>query len=208
MKTRPVPVFVNRLKDLRLALDLHQLEPEDLLKDVKLAQLLLQIDEQLAQECLAHGCQNPQCQRGTKLHRGDYPRNTSNCAPEVKPYYERKFSSNCSVCDARVTPPSVRFLGGVWRISIALALTTACGVHSVSWLAKHLGVPERTVKRWRRWWHTRFVANNFWDIHRADFSPPVEHAQLPGGAMVRFVAANVMDKLIAFLQFLSPLRMR
>lgn len=201
---------VNGLKNLRLMLDLHQLEPEDLLKDVNLARCLLDIDKELAKECMAQGCQNPDCKRGAKakLHSGDYPRKIRGCTPQVKPYYESRFSANCSVCDKRVTPPSVRFLGGTWRVSLALVLTTARGVRSVSWLAEHLGVPERTVKRWRRWWYTRFVASKFWDAYHGDFIPPVEHAQLPGSALVRFERPNVMEKLVDLLRFLSPLRTR
>jgi hypothetical protein len=205
MKIRPAPDPDPRLMlELRKVLTDPKLEPDDLLNNVELARRLLAIDQDLANLCQIDGC--PKCRPGTKLYLGDYPRHPPGCPPELKPYYDKRFSFNCSNCDARVTPPSVRFLGRTWRVSLVLVLTTARGVRSVVWLASHLGVPERTVKRWRCWWQKSFVATKFWDHHRADFAPPVEHEQLPGSALVRFKAPDVVDKLIDFLRFLSPLR--
>jgi hypothetical protein len=188
----------------------YELVPEDVLQDLDTAKLLLYIDEENAKECFAQGCQNPDCP-GLKdpkrtVYRGDYERSTKRCAEPVKAYYAKRISGNCSICDTRVTPPSVRFLGRTWRTSIALVLTTPRGVRSVSWLATHLGVPERTVKRWRRWWYTTFVATKFWDFNRADFVPEVEKAHLPTGALVRFKGRNDLSRLVEFLRYLAPLR--
>lgn len=186
---------------------LSEHEPGDLLKDVKLAKVLLKIDEETAKKSLKAGCQNPKCKH-KKLYSGNYKRNTERCAPEVKQYYEIKFSANCAVCDKRVTPPSVRFLAGTWRSAISLVLTTARGARSVSWLASHLDVPESTVKRWRRWWRRIFAATQFWDFHRAGFLPPVDPQQLPGSALVCCQGSSNREKLVLFLQFLCPLRTR
>jgi hypothetical protein len=210
MKTGPFPPPDPRLIfELRQILSDPKLEPEDLLKNVELAKRLLALDQQLAKDYWANGCQNPKCTAtDPKLYSGDFERSTRGCAPEVKQYYEWRFSRNCSVCDKRVTPPSVRFLGSTWRISLVLVLTTARGVRSVTWLARHLDVPERTVKRWRRWWQKSFVTTTFWALHRADFAPSVDEAQLPGSVLVRHRALDVVEKLVDFLKFLSPLRPR
>jgi hypothetical protein len=183
----------------------------DVQKDPKLAQWLWEIDQELARECHSKRCQHRHKDGSPcagKLYCGDYPRSLRGCAEEVRKFFDWRFSFNCAVCDKRATPPSVRFLGGAQRSTAVLVLIEARGARSVRWLSEQLDIPVRTVKRWRRWWHERFVASKFWHKHRADFAPPVEKDLLPGGARERFRAVDAVERLIQFLRFLSPLSIR
>jgi hypothetical protein len=183
----------------------------DVQKDPKLAQWLWEIDRDLARQCYKQRCQHRHADGslcGGKLYCGDYPRSPRGCAEAVEKFFDWRFSFNCAVCDKRATPPSVRFLGRALRISAVLVLIEDRGACSVSWLSKQLEIPVRTVKRWRRWWHERFVASTFWRQHCADFAPPVEEEQLPRSVRNRFLASDPIDKLILLLRFLSPLSTR
>lgn len=103
---------------------------------------------------------------------------------------------------------SVRFLGrrvylGLIVVLISVRRTTlsATAVQTM----QTLGVPERTIARWRHWWLQVFPATPLWQAACARFMPPVQTAHLPGSLIERFteVAAHKAMHLLAFLTPLS-----
>jgi len=176
----------------------------NVLEDARVHALLLQIDRDLAQRLRGCGC--PHC--GAKLHCGNFPRKPRGCAPSVRGTYTKRFSFDCSRCDKRATPPSVRFMGRRLYVAPVLALVCPRGPASRSWLCQVLNVPAATVRRWRRWWHARFVRTALWSLKRADFAPPVDETALPGSAIERFNAKDPGERLVQLLRFLLPLSTR
>ena len=100
-----------------------------LLQDPKFFRLLLRIDEELAGEAHAGGCE---C--GGVLHRANYPRKPRACLNEVRSDFESRFSFCCADCRKRKTSTSVRFLGR--RVYLALAVVLVLP-----------GMPGRTQRR-------------------------------------------------------------
>lgn len=103
---------------------------------------------------------------------------------------------------------SVRFLGR--RVYVALAVVVLAVKRNklnaaITELADTLGVPERTVARWRQWWLQHFCGTALWQEMSARFMPPVQMAELPGSLMARFTGAahEAMGRLLAFLAPLS-----
>lgn len=86
-----------------------------LLQDPRFFELLLRIDQELAQRSHAAGCA---C--GGVLHCGNYPRKPRGCLIEVRFKFETRFSFCCNLCRKRTTSVSVRFLGR--RVYLALAV--------------------------------------------------------------------------------------
>ena len=74
-------------------------------------------------------------------------------------------------------------------------------------LGAGLGVPIRTLERWRRWWQTEFVLTPLWQAQCARFMPPVAAVQLPGDLLERF-AGEAHETLMRLLYFLTPLTVR
>ena len=78
------------------------------LTDTNFYQLLFQIDESIAEEVSARGCD---C--GGVLHSARYPRKPRGIRSALDSNYESRLSFCCSQdgCRRRSTPASVRFLG-------------------------------------------------------------------------------------------------
>jgi hypothetical protein len=175
------------------------------LLDAKFWAFLLCIDEDLAAETRARGCRR--C--GAKLHRDLYPRKPRGGPGDLGGAYRRRLSFTCSVCDKRHTPASVRFLGQ--RVYLAATVVLASAVRSgltgwrVSQLTEWIGVPKRTLERWRAWWQHEFVDTRFWVIERGRFMPPPASAALPSSLLDRFEGPDLPSQLIATLRFLAPL---
>ncbi|MGH8803096.1 MAG: hypothetical protein ACREX6_12480 [Casimicrobiaceae bacterium] len=72
-------------------------------------------------------------------------------------------------------------------------------------LAQSMGVPRRTLERWRRWWLEGFIRTSFWKAAGARFVPPVSLAALPASLLERFTGDDIRSRLIQTLRFLSPL---
>jgi len=176
-----------------------------LLTDGKLYEALERIDVDLAASARAAGCS---C--GGALHCADYPRKPRGGPAGLGVSYEYRWSFCCATdgCRKRVTPPSVRFLGRKVYLAAVVVLASAMRQGPtptrVARLRDLLGVGERTLRRWRKWWQQRFCEGSFWRTARARFMPPVTAATLPRGLWERF-AGEGPDRLCDLLRFVAPI---
>jgi len=176
-----------------------------LLQSPQFFQFLVQIDTDLAAQMHASACQ---C--GGVLHRANYPRKPKACPEEVLFEFQSRWSFCCNLCRKRSTPMSVRFLGR--RVYVALAVVVLAvkrnKVFAATTLAgEALGVPARTIARWRQWWLQLFGATALWQAQCARFMPSVEITELPQSLMARFTG-TAHEAMGHLLKFLSPLSVR
>ena len=173
-----------------------------LLQDPKLFLLLLHADEELAT-----ATQVRRCPCGGVLHRANYPRKPRGCPNEVLDSFVFRFSFCCDRCRKRTTSMSVRFLGRRVYLGLLVVLMSSRlnGPTSVTTqLSKTLGVPLRTLQRWRLWWIELFPLTPLWQAACARFMPSVETSQLPSSLMERF-AGSAGESMVRLLFFLTPL---
>jgi len=176
-----------------------------LLGDGKLYELLWWIDADLDAKARSAGCQ---C--GGVLHRANYPRKPRGGPDDLGAQYEYRLSLCCAAdgCRKRVTPASVRFLGRKVYLGAVVVLASAMRQGPtptrVAKLHNLLGVDERTLRRWRKWWQQIFCEGSFWRTARARFMPPVAAATLPRGLLERF-AGDWHNRLHDLLRFVSPI---
>ncbi len=173
-----------------------------LLQTPNFFRLLLRIDEELAGETRAGGCP---C--GGVLHRSDYPRKPRACLKEVRADFASRFSFCCNRCRKRTTATSVRFLGRRVYLSLVVVLVSALHMGQVpvaAGISASLGVPLRTLQRWRHWWRQLFVLTPLWQAACARFMPPVASDRIPGGLLERF-DGTAAESLMRLLIFLTPL---
>jgi hypothetical protein len=170
-----------------------------LFQDSQLYVFLDHADKDFAERTRLQGCS---C--GGALHRADYPRK-----PRGGPWWDRRISFCCDKegCRQRATPPSVRFLGRKVYLGVVVVLVGAMmqGItrRRIVALRGELGVDERTLWRWRRWWREQFVETAFWKTARAFLVPPVDAGRLPGCLVDRFDGWHV-EGLVRLMRFLSP----
>ena len=175
----------------------------DLLRDVRLWEQLLRIDQDLADRARRAGCHR--C--GGRLDGASYPRKPRGSPVELGPEYERRLGLCCDGCRKRVTPPSVLFLGRrvYFGASVVLSvLDHRLTARRLAVLQQLLGVDRRTVRRWQRWWRTSFPGLAWWSEKRGCLLPPVDEAVLPASLLERFVG-EPWERLVSLLRFVSPL---
>lgn len=178
-----------------------------LLGDTSLFSLLLRIDEDLAELARAPGC--PWC--GGVLHRANFPRKPRGGPRGLSETDVLRLSFCCARdgCRRRKTPPSVRFLGR--RVYLGMAMLLAVSFEGpltarrTARLRDRLGVDERTLRRWRLWWHEGLPRSAFWKVARADFIPALDTARLPLSLLERFAGFDDRDAVAKVLRWLSPL---
>jgi hypothetical protein len=179
----------------------------DRLGDGNFYALLLRLDEDLAAETRAGGCQR--C--GSALHKNRYqrkPRGGGLIGLTARPHFRLSFT--CSKCDKRHRPASVRFLDG--RVYLAATVVLASALRAgltdkrAAQLIAWLRVPKRTLERWRTWWRQDFAQGSSWRAARAAFMPPVSTAALPASLLQRFEDPDLSRQLEAVLVFLTRLR--
>jgi hypothetical protein len=105
---------------------------------------------------------------------------------------------------------SVRFLGR--RVYLGLAVVLVSAPHAgqtpaAARLGEGLGIPIRTLERWRQWWQTDFALTLLWQAQCARFMPPVATSGLPGELLDRFTGQTA-EPLLRLLLFLTPLTVR
>jgi hypothetical protein len=173
-----------------------------LLQDIKFFKLLLHIDHELAAQTRGVGCP---C--GGILHQANYPRKPRGCPNELRSVYASRFSFSCNRCRKRATSQSVRFLGRRVYLALAVVLVSArlAGpTPAATRLAKALGMPLRTVQRWRDWWRDQFPLCAFWQATCARFMPPLAIGALPASLLERFGGATG-EPMMRLLVFLTPI---
>jgi hypothetical protein len=173
-----------------------------LLQSIPFFQFLVQIDTDLAAQMHASACP---C--GGVLHRANYPRKPKACPEEVLGDFESRWSFCCNLCRKRSTPMSVRFLGR--RVYVALAVVVLAVKRNkinaaTTQAGEAMGVPERTIARWRQWWLQFFCATALWQAQCGRFMPSVEITELPQSLIARFTGA-AHEAMGHLLRFLSPL---
>ncbi len=172
-----------------------------------LFELLFAVDQDLAATARAAGC--PAC--GGRLHSARYPRKPRGGPADLGPEYDWRFSFCCAAegCRRRATPPSVRFLGRRVYLGAVVVLVTAmeAGItpRRAQRLHESLGVTVRTLKRWRAWWLTTFVATAFWRAVHGRFMPSVPVETLPASLLERFRGSDQRSRLVHLLRFICPL---
>lgn len=171
------------------------------LQDPAFFHFLSRIDGELAAATRLGRC--PGC--GGPLHVANYPRKPRGCPAAVREAYSRRLSFTCGRCDARATPPSVRFAGRRVYLAVVLMLVSPPGSSSGRGLCALCSIPARTLKRWRVWWQEDFPSTPFWQSVRARFLPPLRPAQLPQGLLQRFEAGALAARLVQALRFIAPL---
>ena len=115
----------------------------EILRDVRVHALLFKIDQELARERRQGGCD--QC--GAKLHQGNFPRKPKGCPARVRELYTTRFSFDCSRCNTRATPASVRFMDRRHFVAMVLALVCPRGPAHRSWLCEKLKVAAHRSER-------------------------------------------------------------
>lgn len=175
------------------------------LQDRNFYWLLERADEERAAEVQAAGC----C-CGGRLHSARYPRKPRGeprCGSSSAPVKRHSFC--CAQCRRRRTPMSVRFLGRrvYWAALVVLATALAHGFtdRRLAQLKELLGVPARTLLRWRHWWRTEFIVTPLWIAQCSRFVPPPDSALLPASLLERFAAPDEPSRLFAALRFIAPL---
>ena len=179
---------------------------QSVLTDVRLFELLLRVDQDLARTTQAEGCR--WC--GGRLDRSDYARKPRGTPAELGAEHAVRLSLCCAAegCRRRNTPASARFLGRRVYVGAAIVAITALRAGAqrdeARALRAWLGVSGRTLARWRRWWRDVFAVSAFWRNARGRLRTPVPDRALPGGLLRRF-AGDLEDRLIAGLRFLAPI---
>jgi len=168
-------------------------------------QLLLQIDESIAEEVRVRGCR---C--GGRLHSARYPRKPRGLRAALDEHYERRLSFCCAQdgCRRRSTPASVRFLGRKVYLGVIVVLITALH-HGLSErrrrrLIETLDVPAQTLWRWRSWWREQFVLTRCWRALAAQLIPPLANNSLPDALLERLSGRTLSERLVQLLMVISP----
>ncbi len=103
----------------------------------------------------------------------------------------------------------MRYLGRRVYLGAVIVLITAMQAGLTPARARRLqeliGVSVRTLKRWRTWWRTIFVATAFWRAVAGRFLPSVRVDVLPASLLDRFAGPDARAQLQHVLRFLSPL---
>jgi len=177
---------------------------EEILRDTRFYELLLEFDRQIADAAHALPCR--EC--GWKLHWGSYERKPRGVPAGLGPEHLRRFSLCCAKdgCRTRETPSSVRFLGrkvflGAMVVLIS-AMQSGLNPTRMKRLKALVGVSRRTVLRWRDWWHRVFTMSPFWRAYRG-FVPAARDVDLPASLLQSFDGA-IERRLISLLHFLAP----
>ena len=175
------------------------------LTDSRFYQFLFRIDQSIAEEVQAGGCQ---C--GGVLHSACYPRKPRGYRSALDESYEYRLSFCCACdgCRRRTTPPSVRFLGRKVYLGVLVVLISALegglSARRRRQLIDTLEVPAQTLWRWQQWWREVFAEGPWWRMARAQFIPPITPEGLPGKVLARLRGADLLERLVRMLWLIAP----
>lgn len=173
----------------------------------RLFTLLLKVDQDIAEEARGRGC--PRC--GGVLHSARYPRSPRGlpAGVPVEDCYRLSYCCNKDGCRHRVTPPSVRFIGPKHFVGTVVVLLTALRQGptptSARKLQRLLGVSERTLRRWQRWWQEVVPKTRFWKVARGRLRTPVNEQRIIFELLTRFNTGRPLRDFGRVLRFLAPL---
>jgi hypothetical protein len=176
------------------------------LRDAALYPFLLAIDLDLAREAQEKRC--GACNGA--LHVANYPRSPMGMVGGRGGGKAVRLSFCCAEegCRKRQTPGSVRFLGRKFYFGVIVLLASVIYNRATASqrdrLEDRLGVSERTLVRWRRWWLQDFAQSRFWTAVRGRFATPVESDHLPASLLERF-EGDERTQVVATLRFLVPI---
>lgn len=178
---------------------------QEILRSPVLYQLLLKADVDLAVAARAGRC--PRC--AGPLHVADYPRKPRGDVGELPAGYDTRFSLCCGECRKRATPPSLRFLGRRVYLGTVVVLVSAM-LHGVTGrraaeLRRVVGVPARTVARWRTWWQEAFIQTPTWAALRGRLMPPPQESALPFSLTSRVCVPLVVERVEVLMRLLRAL---
>jgi hypothetical protein len=175
------------------------------LTDTSFYQLLTRIDESIAEEVSARGCD---C--GGVLHSARYPRKPRGIRSALDCSYESRLSFCCAQdgCRRRHTPASVRFLGRKVYLGMIVVLITALH-HGLTEarrrrLIEELDVPLQTLWRWRHWWREQLLDSRCWKGLAGRFIPPIVTDSLPGSLLERLSGQTLSGRLVQLLVLIAP----
>ncbi len=175
------------------------------LTDANFYQLLFRIDESIAEEVRARGCD---C--GGQLHSACYPRKPRGIRSALDGNYGSRLSFCCSQdgCRRRSTPASVRFLGRKVYLGVIVVLLTALH-HGLTEarrrrLIEQLDVSPQTLWRWRRWWREPFLQTRCWRGLAGQFIPPICTDSLPAALLQRLTGTALSERLVQLLVLVCP----
>ncbi len=178
-----------------------------LLRNASFFDLLLRLDEDLAEETRRRGCE---C--GGALHRACYDRKPRGGPPGLGPEHSVRFSYCCEKdgCRRRVTPASLRFLGRKVFFGVVVLLVPVLRdgptPRRLGRLSAEYGVSLRTLRRWIRWWQESFPASRFWLGSSGLFRRPVATKVLPVSLLESFGSVGeAWPRVLAALRFLTPI---
>lgn len=170
--------------------------------------LLHQIDEELSRESRQKGC--PFC--NGPLHQSNYQRKPRGEMTPLPDEYLMRFSNSCGRpgCRQRVLPPSVKFHGRkIYWACIQLVAMALRQWRPGGWAGRKvmlmLGISEKTLSRWSRYWRETFPASELWKRLRGRVPPAVSDTELPGALLTLFLRHYPTEDhaLIHCLRFLA-----
>ena len=169
---------------------------------------LRRIDEEIAWQVKLGGC--PCCDDG-HLHVANYPRKPQGAlvAPEGEAdelTLRLSFCCDREGCRKRTTPPSVRFLGRRWYLSVVVIVASVCAClerTAEEEKPRETGVPARTMRRWLGWWRGPFAATEVFVVLCARLVGVAVDA-LPA-SIVQRLPGSAVEQVRAMLRLLAPL---
>lgn len=179
----------------------HNSFPGSMLSCARTWALLEKIDAAEAARSRSEGCEH--CPG--RLHSARYPRKPHALAPALRDGV-RRFSFCCDSCRCRTTPPSVRFFGRRFRVApmfLAASLLVLIGSAPLATASRMWGIPEVTLRRWRRWWREVFPATAAWRWKRGELAVPPDEPPLV--VLVRLMRGrSPRSRLLRSLIWLMP----
>lgn len=180
---------------------------QSLFRDSRFFDLLLALDEEVADEARRGGCE---C--GGVLHGASYERKPRGGPAGLAPGSAIRFSFCCARegCRRRMTPSSLRFLGRKVFFGVLVLLLPVLRdgptPERLARLCAAYGVSARTVRRWCRFWRETFVASRAWQAARGLFAAAVRAEGMPG-ALLGAVSgiSDVASRVVAVLRLVSPI---
>ena len=178
---------------------------QTLLRDASFYDLLLRIDEDMAETTRASGCA---C--GGRLHQAHYRRKPRGGPAGLCRRTSLRLSYCCSVegCRRRRMPPSLRFLGRKVFFSVVVLLVPVLREgpkgERLRRLQKVFQVSARTVRRWQKWWREDFGRSPGMTRLQGLCAEPIVREALPGSLLLVFRRlSQAGERVLAVLRALE-----